>query len=263
MRVIDLRSDTVTLPSPEMREAMYRAELGDDVYGEDPTINRLEALAATKLGKEAALFVVSGTMGNLVSILTHCQRGDEVIMGNQAHTFVYEAGGVSALGGVHVHTIPNQPDGMLDLVDLENAVRGENVHFPTTRLICLENTHNRCGGAVLTVEQMAAVRQVADTHGLAVHLDGARLFNAAVALGVDVSVLAEPFDSIQFCFSKGLAAPIGSMVVGSKAFIGKALRCRKIVGGGMRQVGVIAAAPWAKARTKVAVTGPEATPPAS
>jgi len=242
VRVIDLRSDTVTLPSPEMREAMYRAELGDDVYGEDPTINRLEALAATKLGKEAALFVVSGTMGNLVSILTHCQRGDEVIMGNQAHTFVYEAGGVSALGGVHVHTIPNQPDGMLDLVDLENAVRGENVHFPTTRLICLENTHNRCGGAVLTVEQMAAVRQVADTHGLAVHLDGARLFNAAVALGVDVSAIAAQVDSVQFCLSKGLAAPVGSLIAGSASFIKEARHIRKMVGGGMRQAGVLAAA---------------------
>jgi threonine aldolase len=242
VRVIDLRSDTVTLPSPEMREAMYRAELGDDVFGEDPSINRLEALAAHKMGKEAALFVVSGTMGNLVSILTHCQRGDEVIMGDQAHTFVYEAGGVSALGGVHVHTIPNQPDGMLDLVDLEDAIRGENIHFPTSRLICLENTHNRCGGAVLTVEQMSAVRQVADAHGLAVHLDGARVFNAAVALGVDVSAIAAHVDSVQFCLSKGLAAPVGSLIAGPAAFIKEARHIRKMVGGGMRQAGVLAAA---------------------
>lgn len=194
------------------------------------------------MGKEAALFVVSGTMGNLVSILTHCQRGDEVIMGDQAHTFVYEAGGVSALGGVHVHTIPNQPDGMLDLVDLEDAIRGENIHFPKSRLVCLENTHNRCGGAVLTVEQMSAVRRVADAHGLAVHLDGARVFNAAVALGVDVSAIAAHVDSVQFCLSKGLAAPVGSLIVGPAAFIKEARHIRKMVGGGMRQAGVLAAA---------------------
>jgi threonine aldolase len=242
MRVIDLRSDTLTLPTPAMREAMYRAELGDDVYGEDPTVNRLEELGAEKLGKEAGLFVVSGTMGNLVSILTHCGRGDEIIMGNVAHTFLYEAGGVSALGGVHVHTVPNQPDGMLDLVDLEGAIRGENIHFPPTRLICLENTHNRCGGAALSVAQMAAVRQLADAYGLAVHLDGARVFNAAVALGVDVREITAQVDSVQACLSKGLAAPVGSLVVGPADFIAEARHIRKMVGGGMRQAGVIAAA---------------------
>ena len=242
MRVIDLRSDTLTMPTPAMREAMYRAELGDDVYGEDPTVNRLEELGAEKLGKEAGLFVVSGTMGNLVSILTHCGRGDEIIMGNVAHTFLYEAGGVSALGGVHVHTVPNQPDGMLDLVDVEGAIRGENIHFPPTRLICLENTHNRCGGAALSVAQMTAVRQLADAYGLAIHLDGARVFNAAVALGVDVREITAQVDSVQVCLSKGLAAPVGSLIVGPADFIAEARHIRKMVGGGMRQAGVIAAA---------------------
>lgn len=242
MRIIDLRSDTVTLPTPAMREAMYRAELGDDVYGEDPTVNRLQELAAERLGKEAALLVVSGTMGNLVSLLTHCGRGDEIVMGDKAHTFLYEAGGVSALGGIHVHTVPNLPDGMMDLAEIEGAIRGDNVHFPRTRVICLENTHNRCGGAALSIQQMAAVKQIAERHGLAVHLDGARIFNAAVALGVEASEIAAQVDSVQFCLSKGLAAPVGSLICGSKAFISQAHRNRKVVGGGMRQAGIIAAA---------------------
>ncbi len=242
MRMIDLRSDTVTLPTPAMREAMYRAELGDDVYGEDPTVNRLQELGAAKLGKEAALLVASGTMGNLVSILTHCGRGDEVIMGDVAHTFIYEVGGVSALGGIHVHTVPNQPDGSLDVADVEEAIRGDNIHFPPMRLICLENTQNRCGGAVVSIEKMAAVRRVAQAHGLAVHLDGARIFNAAVALGVDVREVAAQADTVQFCLSKGLAAPVGSLIVGTRAFIERARRIRKMVGGGMRQAGVFAAA---------------------
>lgn len=242
MRTIDLRSDTVTQPSEAMREAMYRAELGDDVYGEDPTVNRLEALAADVAGKEAALFVVSGTMGNLVSVLTQCGRGDEVIMGDQAHTFVYEAGGVSALGGVHVHTVPNRPDGMLEPTQVEEAIRTDNIHFPSTRLICLENTHNRCGGAVLTLEQMAAIRQIALKHGVAMHLDGARVFNAAVALGVPMAAIAAQVDSIQFCLSKGLAAPVGSIIAGTADFVARARRIRKMVGGGMRQAGVLAAA---------------------
>lgn len=242
MRIIDLRSDTVTLPTPAMREAMYRAELGDDVYGEDPTVNRLEKLAAERLGKEAALLVVSGTMGNLVSLLTHCGRGEEIIMGDKAHTFLYEAGGVSALGGIHVHTVPNLPDGAMALTEIEGAIRGDNVHFPRTRVICLENTHNRCGGAALSLQQMAAVKDIAGRYGLAVHLDGARIFNAAVALGVDAREIAAQVDSVQFCLSKGLAAPVGSLICGSKAFIAEARRNRKIVGGGMRQAGVIAAA---------------------
>jgi len=243
VKVVDLRSDTVTLPTPAMRKAMYEAELGDDVYGEDPTVNRLEETVAERLGKEAGLLVVSGTMGNLVSLLTHCQRGTEVIMGDQSHTFHYEAGGISTLGGVHVRTVPNNPDGTLDTGAVEAAIRDpKNIHFPRTALICLENTHNRCGGAVLSAAQMAEVKRVAERHNLPVHLDGARIFNAAVALGVPASELAAQADSVQTCFSKGLAAPVGSAIVGSAAFIQEARRNRKVVGGGMRQAGVIAAA---------------------
>jgi len=242
MPVIDLRSDTITKPTPAMREAMARAEVGDDVLGEDPTVNRLEAMAAERLGKEAALFVASGTMGNLVCLLSHCGRGDEMIVGDQAHTYVYEQGGSAALGGIHPRPLPNQPDGTIRLEDIEAAIRADNIHFPRTRLICLENTHNRCGGAVLTPEYMRAVGELARRHGLAVHLDGARIFNAAVALGVDVKVLAADADSVTFCLSKGLGAPIGSLVCGSAEFIAKARRARKVVGGGWRQAGVIAAA---------------------
>ena len=242
MPVIDLRSDTITKPTPAMREAMARAEVGDDVLGEDPTVNRLEAMAAERLGKEAALFVASGTMGNLVCLLSHCGRGDEMIVGDQAHTYVYEQGGSAALGGIHPRPLPNQPDGTIRLEDIEAAIRADNIHFPRTRLICLENTHNRCGGAVLTPEYMRAVGELARRHGLAVHLDGARIFNAAVALGVDVKVLAADADSVTFCLSKGLGAPIGSLVCGNAEFIAKARRARKVVGGGWRQAGVIAAA---------------------
>ena len=242
MRVVDLRSDTVTLPSEEMREAMARAELGDDVFGEDPTVNRLEEMAAERVGKEAALLVVSGTMGNLASILTHCRRGEEVILGNRAHTFLYEAGGIAALGGIHPHTVPNEPDGTLRLEDIEAAIRPDNIHFPRTRLVCLENTHNRCYGAALSPQYMAAVGQLARRHGLSVHLDGARIFNAAVALGVDVKELTRHADSLSFCLSKGLAAPVGSVICGSKAFIAEARCARKVLGGGMRQAGILAAA---------------------
>lgn len=242
MREIDLRSDTVTLPTPAMREAMYRAELGDDVFGEDPTVNRLEAMAAERVGKEAALFVVSGTMGNLTSLLTHCQRGHEAIMGDKAHTFLFEAGGSAALGGIHPRTLPNQSDGTLRLEDIEAAIRPENPHQPRTRLVCLENTHNRCGGAVLTPEYTERVGELAHRHGLAVHLDGARVFNAAVALGVDVRDLTRAVDSVQFCLSKGLSAPVGSLLCGAGTFIAEARRWRKMLGGGMRQAGVLAAA---------------------
>ncbi len=242
MNVIDLRSDTVTLPSPQMREAIHHAELGDDVFGEDPTVNRLEEMAAVRVGKEAALLVVSGTMGNLVSVLTHCGRGDEIILGDLAHTFIYEAGGTAALGGIHPHTVPNQPDGTLRVQDIEAAIRPDNVHFPRTRLICLENTHNRCGGAALTPEYTAQVAGLARRRGLALHLDGARIFNAAVALNVDVKELTRDVDSVSFCLSKGLAAPVGSVICGSKDFVAQARRNRKIVGGGMRQAGIIAAA---------------------
>ncbi len=242
MKIVDLRSDTVTLPTPAMREAMYRAEVGDDVFGEDPTVNRLEEMAAERVGKEAALFVVSGTMANLVSLLTHCGRGHEIIVGNLAHTFLYEQGGSAALGGIHVHTLRNQPDGTLDLGEIERAIRTNDVHFPRTRLICLENTHNRCGGMPLTPEYTDAVGELARRHGLAVYLDGARIFNAAVALGVDVRTLTPSVDTVSFCLSKGLCAPVGSLVCGTRDFIAEARRNRKIVGGGMRQAGVIAAA---------------------
>ena len=242
MKTIDLRSDTVTLPTEEMREAIYRAELGDDVFGDDPTVNRFERMAAERVGQEAALLVVSGTMGNLVSILTHCGRGAEVILGDRCHTSVYEAGGISALGSVHPRTVPNQPDGTLRLEDIEAAIRPDNVHFPRTRLVCLENTHNRCDGAPLTVQYTAQVVELAHRHKLAVHLDGARIVNAAVALGVDVKELTGGVDSLSFCLSKGLAAPVGSVVCGSKSFIAEARRTRKVLGGGMRQAGIIAAA---------------------
>ena len=242
MNAVDLRSDTVTLPSEEMREAIYRAELGDDVFGEDPTVNRLERMAAQRVGKESALLVVSGTMGNLVSILARCGRGEEIILGDVSHTFLYEAGGISALGGIHPHTVRNQPDGTVRLEDIEAAIRADNVHFPRTRLICLENTHNRCGGAALSAEYMAAVAALARRHHLGVHLDGARVFNAAVALGVDVKELTQHVETLTFCLSKGLAAPVGSVICGPEEFIAEARRIRKVVGGGMRQAGVIAAA---------------------
>jgi threonine aldolase len=242
-KAIDLRSDTVTLPTPAMRQAMFEAELGDDVYGDDPTVNRLQALAAEQMGTEAALFVASGTMANLVCLLAHCHRGDEAIMGHLAHTFLFEAGGSAVVGGIHPHTVPNQPDGTLDLYDVEAAIRApDNPHYPRSQLICLENTHNRCGGAVLTPAYMSQVRALADHYGLAIHLDGARLFNAAVALGVAPSDLARDADSVSFCLSKGLSAPVGSLVCGSEEFIRQTHRHRKMLGGGMRQAGVLAAA---------------------
>ncbi|RPI88483.1 MAG: low-specificity L-threonine aldolase [Chloroflexi bacterium] len=242
MNLIDLRSDTVTQPTPEMRRAMAQAEVGDDVYGEDPTINELQELAADKLGKEAGLLVPSGTMGNLAAILTHCGRGDEVILGNKAHTFLFEAGGISALGGVHSCQIPNQPDGTLALEDISSFIRADDDHQPITRLITLENTHNRCGGVVLTPEYTQAVGKLAKEHNLLLHIDGARIFNAAVALGVNASVLVEPADSITFCLSKALCAPVGSVLCGSREFIRQAKRIRKQLGGGMRQAGILAAA---------------------
>lgn len=242
MNYIDLRSDTVTQPTPAMRQAMAQAELGDDVYGEDPTINRLQEIAAEMLGKEAGLFVTSGTMGNLAAILAHCGRGDEVILGNRAHTFLFEAGGISALGGVHSCQLPNQPDGTLRLEDIEAAIRPDDPHDPITRLITLENTQNRCGGVALSADYTRSVGELARRHGLAVHLDGARLFNAAVSLGVTARELAEPCDSVTICLSKGLCAPVGSVLCGSNEFIHRAHRLRKQLGGGMRQAGILAAA---------------------
>ncbi|MHC1744802.1 MAG: low-specificity L-threonine aldolase [Syntrophobacteraceae bacterium] len=242
MQTVDLRSDTVTHPTPEMRRAMAEAEVGDDVFGEDPTVNRLEALAARKLGKDAALFVTSGTMANLVSILTHCGRGDEVILGDNSHTFNYEQGGIASLGSVHPRPLRNRPDGTLDLDEIESAVRPDNVHFPRTRLIVLENTQNRCFGRALDLAYLKAVRTLADRHHIKIHVDGARIFNAAAALDVQVHELASDADSISFCLSKALAAPVGSVVCGPAGFIGEARRWRKAVGGGMRQAGVLAAA---------------------
>jgi len=243
MRIVDLRSDTITKPTPAMRRAMAEAEVGDDVFGDDPTVKRLEEMAADRLGKEAGLFVASGTMGNLVSLLAQCGRGDEVIVGDQAHTYVYEQGGMAALGGIHPRVLRNQPDGTLDLDEIVAAIRDpHNPHFPKSRLITVENTHNRCGGAPLTVEYMRSLGKLAREHGLLLHLDGARIFNAAIALGVDVKALVADADSLTFCLSKGLAAPVGSVVCGRRAFIAEARRARKVVGGAMRQVGVIAAA---------------------
>lgn len=242
MEQIDLRSDTVTHPTPAMREAMAKAAVGDDVYGEDPTVNQLERDAAEMLGHEAGLFVSSGTQGNLIAMLTHCERGSEIIVGDKAHTFVYEAGGMSALGGIMPHTIPVQPDGSLLLDDIRGAIRGDNYHFPRTRLITLENTQGTVGGKALSPQYTQSVADLAKEHGLPLHIDGARIFNAAAAFDVPVSDLTSVADSVTFCLSKGLGAPVGSVLVGSEAFIKEARRTRKVLGGGMRQAGILAAA---------------------
>ncbi|MBI3176208.1 MAG: low-specificity L-threonine aldolase [Chloroflexi bacterium] len=242
METIDLRSDTVTQPTPEMREAMAKAQVGDDVYEDDPTVNKLQEMAAALLGKEAALFVPSGTMGNLLALLTHCQRGDEVIVGDQSHIYLNEAGGMSALGGIHPHPVKNQADGTLALDDIRASIQSEDVHHTITRLVCIENTQNICGGVPLTAEYTRQVGELAHANGLALHIDGARLFNAAVAQNVSAKELAAPADSVMFCLSKGLVAPIGSMLVGSVKFIKRARHLRKMLGGGMRQVGIVAAA---------------------
>jgi threonine aldolase len=242
MKKTDLRSDTVTLPTPAMRAAMAQAEVGDDVMGEDPTVNRLEEMAAARMKKQAALFVASGTMANLVALLTHCGRGDEVIVGDKAHSFINEVGGMAALGGIHPRALPNQPDGTLALADIQNAIRGDNVHWPRTRLIALENTHNACNGSPLMPEYHKAVSDLAHARNLRIHTDGARIFNAAVALGVPAHEFTQHTDSISFCLSKGLSAPVGSLLCGTRDFIAAARRQRKMVGGGMRQAGIIAAA---------------------
>jgi len=242
--MIDLRSDTVTLPSPAMREAMYRAELGDDVMGEDPTVNRLEALAAEMTGKEAALLGVSGTMGNLLALLAHCRRGDEAILGDNSHIYNYEAGGASALGGIVLHPVSTDRFGELPLAELRHAIRpaASNIHYAPPGVICVESTHNRCGGTILSQAYLREVRTIADHAGVPVHLDGSRVFNAAVTLQCDVREFTKSVDSVQFCLSKGLSAPVGSLVCGRKEFIARARRLRKMVGGGMRQAGIIAAA---------------------
>ena len=240
--MIDLRSDTVTQPLPEMREAMKLAVVGDDVFREDPTVNRLEAMAAELTGKEAGLFVASGTMGNLVAVLATCERGDEVIMGDLGHTFLFEDGGISALGGVFPHTLRNQVDGTIDLNEIKAAIRPNDIHQPRTKMVILENTHNRCGGVVLSSEYTDNVAAIAHSHEIKLHIDGARIFNAATALNTSVKQLVANADSITFCLSKGLCAPVGSVLCGSKDFIERSRRIRKQLGGGMRQAGVLAAA---------------------
>ncbi len=239
MKKIDLRSDTVTLPSPGMRQAMAAAEVGDDVYGEDPTINRLEAKAAERMGHEAGLFVASGTQGNLLAVMTHCGRGDEYIVGQEAHTYKYEAGGAAVLGSIQPQPLDFEPDGTLNLGRVAAVIKPDDDHFARTRLLCLENTQ---AGKVLPLAYLAEAGRFARDHGLATHLDGARVFNAAVKLGVEVQAISRHFDSISFCLSKGLAAPVGSVLCGRADFIRKARRWRKMVGGGMRQAGILAAA---------------------
>jgi threonine aldolase len=239
MKAVDLRSDTFTHPTPTMRRAMFEAEVGDDVFMEDPTVRRLERMAAEAVGKEAALFVASGTMGNLVAVLNQTQRGDRVVVGSEAHIYYYEGDGQRRLAGVELVPVPNDEQGGLDPALVREALEAPG---PPATLVCLENTHNRCGGGVLTAAETAAVADVAHSHGARVHLDGARIFNAAVALGVPAAELAAPADSVSFCFSKGLSAPVGSILNGGADFIDRARQMRRMVGGAMRQVGVIAAA---------------------
>ena len=240
MNTIDLRSDTVTCPTPEMREAMHRAEVGDDVYGEDPTVNRLQEMAAERMGKEAALFVPSGTMANQIALRTHTQPGDAVLAGQNAHLYLFESGAAGALSGVQFTLIGR--DGLFDPEDVRQAIYPKEHHFARTRLVCTENTHNRSGGRVFGLERLRGIERVAHDAGLALHLDGARIFNAEVATGTPVRVWAENFDSVSFCLSKGLGAPVGSLLVGTRAFIEQAHRFRKMFGGGMRQAGILAAA---------------------
>lgn len=236
---MDFRSDTVTQPTDAMRQAMAQAPVGDDVYGDDPTVNELEQWAAERHGFEAALFTTSGTQANLLGLLAHCERGDEYLCGQQAHNYRYEAGGAAVLGSIQPQPIDNEPDGTLDFAKLKAAIKPDVAHFARTKLLSLENTIN---GKVLPLSYLAKAREFVDQHGLQLHLDGARVYNAAVALDVDVKEIAQYFDSITVCLSKGLAAPVGSLLLGSKDFIAKARRWRKMVGGGMRQAGILAAA---------------------
>jgi len=242
MRIIDLRSDTVTHPTPSMRKAMAEAEVGDDVLGDDPTVQRLEALASAKMGKEAAVFVSSGTMGNLLAVLSWCKPGDEVILGSEAHILWHESAGSAAVAGVLLRALPNDSRGRLDPDLVDSVIRPYSRNISPTGLVALENTHNRCHGAALSPEDTKSVADIAHTYRLPVHLDGARIFNAAVALELPVDTLVSEVDSVTFCFSKGLSAPVGSVLCGSVDFIERARKWRKILGGGMRQVGVIAAA---------------------
>ena len=239
MNPIDLRSDTVTKPSVDMRRAMMEAEVGDDVYGEDPTVNRLESLAAKMLGTEAALFCTSGTQSNLLALMAHCERGDEYIVGQYAHTYRYEGGGAAVLGSIQPQPLDFDEDGTLDLERVSRAIKPDDPHYARTRLLCLENTHM---GKVLPLHYLKAAKKMADDKGLMLHLDGARVFNASVKLGVDVKEITRYFDTISCCLSKGLGAPVGSVLCGSTEKIKKARRWRKLLGGGMRQAGILAAA---------------------
>lgn len=239
MKFIDLRSDTVTMPTDEMRYAIANAEVGDDVYGDDPTINKLEKLAAEKVGKEASIFVPSGTFGNQLALLTHTRRGHEVIVGKNNHIVVHEVGASAVIAGVQLRTL-DTINGAMDPKDVEMAIRVDDIHEPETGLICVEEAHG-CG-AVVPLETLREIKQIAEKHSIPVHMDGARIFNAAVALGVSAKEIAACADSVMFCLSKGLAAPAGSMVAGSKKFIDRARKNRKLMGGGMRQVGILAAA---------------------
>jgi threonine aldolase len=241
-KMIDLRSDTVTRPTPEMREAMAAAVVGDDQYGEDPTVNLLEERSAQLLGKEAAVFVASGTMGNLSAILAHCDRGDEIIIGDESHILWYESAGPATLGGISPRTVMTSRWGTFDLQQVEDTIREDRDGYPPTGLLCVENTHNRCGGVVVSLDHLRDLREITRRHNLPMHMDGARIFNAAASIGVSPAEIASHVDSVQFCLSKGLAAPVGSLVVGSRDYIKKVRRFRKLVGGAMRQSGVIAAA---------------------
>lgn len=242
MRVIDFRSDTLTQPTVEMRQAMLNAEVGDDVYGEDPTINKLEEMGAKLVGKEAALFVPSGTMGNQLAVLCHTQRGDEIILEERSHIYNYEAGGIAFLSGVQPRIVKGD-NGIMSAGDVEKAiVTDKDIHHPQTGLICIENTHNMAGGIVVPLEAMEEIYELGRKYSLPIHLDGARVFNASTALGCDVRDITKYCDSIMFCLSKGLCAPVGSILAGSKDFIDKARRYRKMLGGGMRQAGILAAA---------------------
>ena len=239
--MIDLRSDTVTLPSNEMKSFLIKAPLGDDVYGEDPSINELESKIANLFDKEDALFVPSGTMANLISVLTHCNRGDEVLLGNKSHIFKYEAGGISAFGGIHSHQLQNNNDGTINIKDIQNNIRNHNDdHYPKTSLMCLENTHNLCYGAPIQNDYVSNVKTILNQNNIHLHIDGARIFNAAIALNVDVKTLAKHSDSITCCLSKGLSSPVGSLIISNYNFIQKARRLRKALGGGMRQAGLLA-----------------------
>lgn len=241
MRIIDLRSDTVTLPTDEMREAMAYAEVGDDVHGEDPSINRLEQLSSEVFGKEAALFLPSGTMGNQIAIMTHTNKGDEIIVEEQSHIFLFEVGAAASLSGVQIKTIKGK-NGVMKPNEIERNIRSEDIHEPRTSLICIENTHNRAGGTIIPLNIMEATKEIGKKYNIPIHLDGARVFNAAATLGVEVKEIAKHVDTVMFCLSKGLCAPVGSVLLGTKEWIEKARRNRKMLGGGMRQAGILAAA---------------------